>query len=86
LNFRRVPGLGGTHKQLWGWYESQNDPIIRRLGIEGNRMYAKRIPADYIDAPIQNIAREVEIQLTRARTFETLMAKVDGQAPPPALP
>ena len=84
-NFRVVPGRG-MHKQLWDWYQSQNDPIIRQLGIEANRMHATRISADYKAAPIQNIAREVGTQLTRARTFETLMAKVNGQVPPSALP
>ena len=83
-NFRT--GRGGMHKQLWDWYQSQTDPIIRQMGIEANRMHATRISADYKDASIQDIAREVEIQLARARTFETLMAELDGQAPPLALP
>jgi hypothetical protein len=79
----RPPGL---HKQLWSWCQKQTDPTIKQLGVDGLRMYSLRISADYKVAPIPNLAQEVKTQLSRARTFEELVAQSDGQPPPAALP
>ena len=78
-------GQGGLHRQLWNWFQNHTDMTIRRMGVEASRMYANRISADYKNAPIPNIALEVKKQLTRAQTFETLMAQVNGQQPPAPL-
>lgn len=80
-----TPGHGGMHKQLWDWYQSHPDPIIRQMGIDANRMHATRISADYKDAPIPNVAHEVKKQLSRAQTFERSMAQVNRQTTPTAL-
>lgn len=84
-SFRTARGQGGSHQQLWSWFQSHTDLRIRQLGIEASRMYANRISADYKDAPIQNLGLEVTRQLSRAQKFETLMAQVTGQQPPASL-
>lgn len=75
----------GLHKKLWAWCEKHADPDIRSMGTPGLRMYSLRIEADYSDAPIKNLAGEVKMQLTRAQNFEGLVAKSNGQLPPPTL-
>jgi hypothetical protein len=78
----RPPAL---HKKLWDWCQKQADPTIRQMGVDGLRMHALRIAADYNDAPIPNVTTEVKRQLARAQAFERLVAQSNGQAPPAAL-
>ena len=78
----KMPSL---HRKLWDWYQRQRDQDIKQMGITGNLMKSLRIAADYDDS-VPNLAREVEKQLTRAREFEALVAKSNGQSPPPSLP
>ena len=77
-----IPGL---HKQLWNWCQKHKDPNIKQIGLDGLRMHALRIDADYKDSPIPNLAREVTIQLSRAQAIESLIARINGQTPPTAL-
>jgi hypothetical protein len=76
----------GRHKQLWDWCQKHKDRTIRQMGVDGSRMYALRIDADYKDTPIPNLAGEVRKQLSRAQRFEGLVAQSNGQAPPAGLP
>jgi hypothetical protein len=55
------------------------------MGIEGSRMHALRVDADYKEASIANLSDEVKKQLARAETFERLVAQTNGQIPPAAL-
>lgn len=83
MNFNgRPPGL---HRQLWDWCQKHTDPNIKQMGTHGLRLHSLRIAADYTDAPIPNLAREVRTQLSRAQAFEGLVAQSDGHAPPAAL-
>ncbi|MEP7308900.1 MAG: hypothetical protein ABJA98_25615 [Acidobacteriota bacterium] len=83
LHFKgKLPGL---HRQLWDWCQNHTDPNIRQLGVDGLRMHSFRIQADYDAAPIPNLAFEVTRQLARAQTFEALVARSNGQQPPPTL-
>jgi len=75
----------GLHSRLWHWCENHSDPTIKQMGIDGLRMYSLRIDADYKDSPIPTLVREVKTQLTRAQTFEALVAQSDGQTPPTPL-
>ena len=54
------------------------------MGIEGSRMHALRVDADYKEASIANLSDEVKKQLARAETFERLVAQTNGQIPPAA--
>jgi hypothetical protein len=83
LNFTEKPP--GLHTKLWKWCERQTDPTIKRMGNHGLRMLARRISADYSDAPIPNLAHQVKTQLARAQQFETLVARSNGQTPPAGL-
>ena len=76
----------GLHKKLWDWCQKHTDPDIRQMGVDGSRMHSLRISADYYDRPIHNLAFEVKRQLDRAQQFEALVAKSNGQPPPPSLP
>jgi len=75
----------GLHTKLWDWCQKQPDPVVKQLGIAGLRMLRLRIEADYNDSAIPNLAVEVQTQISRAQLFESLVAKSDGQAPPPSL-
>jgi hypothetical protein len=83
LNFNDMPP--SLHRELWTWCQKHRDPIIQRLGIDGSRMHALRIDADYKDARIRNLAGEVEKQLGRAQAFECSVAQSSGQPPPASL-
>lgn len=37
----------GSHQRLWGAYKQHSDPRRRQIGIDGDRLRAKRIQADY---------------------------------------
>ena len=76
--------LPNLHRKLWDWYQKQTDPTIRQMGVEGLRMHALRIEADYKNT-VPNLAGAVRLQLGRAQTFEGLVAQSNGQAPPAAL-
>ena len=84
LGFRRNP-QSSTHKQLWDWCQKHQDPNIKQMGITGNRMKSSRVEADYHDS-VSNLPSKVRQQLTRAQEFETLVARSNGQPPPPPLP
>ena len=73
------------HRQLWDLCRRHHDPNIKKLGVSGRRMQSLRIDADYKIAPIPNLAVEVKLQLARAQTFEALVARMNGQQPPPPL-
>jgi hypothetical protein len=75
----------GLHRKLWDWCQKQKDPTIKQLGIDGSRMHALRIDADYKDAVIRSWAAEVQKQLNRARAFECSVAQSSGQTPPASL-
>jgi hypothetical protein len=83
LGFTRNP-RSSVHQQLWDWCQGQTDPDIRQLGITGNRMKSLRVSADYYDS-ISDLAGKVKLQLERAQQFESLVAKSNGQPPPPKL-
>lgn len=78
----KMPSL---HQQLWNWCQKHADPNIKQIGVNGLRMHALRIDADYKESPIPNLAREVTIQLSRAQAIESLIARINGQTPPTAL-
>src|SRR5215475_4740427 len=78
----RPPGL---HRKLWNWCQKHTDTDIRKMGVDGLRMHSLRISADYDAAPIPNLPLEVKRQLVRAQQFEALVAKSNGQPPPPSL-
>ncbi len=86
LNFtyQKAKG-GGSHKQLWDWCQKQSDPTIKQIGNLGNSIFSNRIRADYYDTLIPNLAGEVIKQLVKARDFEVLVAKSNGQQPPSPL-
>ena len=84
LNFTGKPP--GLHKKLWDWCQKHTDSDIRQIGIDGLRMHSLRISADYDAGPISNLPVEVKRQLVRAQRFEALIAKSNGQLPPPSLP
>jgi hypothetical protein len=75
----------GLHRKLWSWCQKQTDRNIRQMGVEGSRMHALRVDADYKETSISNLADEVGKQLARAQTFERLVAQSNGQPAPPAL-
>ena len=83
MNFTgQMPSL---HKQLWSWCQNHQDPIIKRMGVEGSRMHSFRIDADYEPVSIQNLAGRLQKQFSRAQVFEGLVAQSNGQQPPPPL-
>lgn len=70
------------HKMLWDWYQKQSDKNSKQLGILGSRMYSLRIESDYKDHPLSD-PQAVSKQLQRARDFEIVVARSNGQTPPP---
>ena len=91
LGLGKATNLGFTrnrnspmHKQLWDWCQKQTDQDIKQMGVTGNRMKSFRVSADYYDS-ISDLAAKVKLQLERAQEFETLVAKSNGQPPPPRL-
>jgi hypothetical protein len=83
--YRWIRGAGGSHQQLWNWFQNHSDPIIKQMGIEANRMHSKRLDSDYEDARIPNIASEVKTQIARAQTFESTVHRQRNQPPPATL-
>jgi hypothetical protein len=81
LNAGPWPGAETMHKWCWSKYRATPDPSCRKLGIDGDRMKAKRVRADYKPADIPRLDDEVGRMLEEARQFQTAF-----QALPPRFP
>jgi len=79
----RYPQGEGYHQWCWRKYSDTPDPSCRKLGVEGNRMLALRVRADYKAGDIRRLDDTVLRMLTDAQRFLTALAVLNPRYPLP---
>lgn len=80
-NAGRPPGEYGIHQWCWERYKATPDPSCHQLGIDGERMKARRVRADYNPADIRRLDDEVRRMLEEARDFQTALLALPARYP-----
>lgn len=83
LNAGPPPGEYGFHQWCWERYSETPDPSCRQLGIDGDRMKAKRVRADYNPADFPRLDDEVRRMLEDSRRFLAALAALPARFPLP---
>lgn len=79
---RYLPGEG-YHRWCWRKYSDTPDSSCRKLGLDGNRMLARRVRADYKAGEIPRLDDTVHRMLTDAQQFLTALAALNPRYPLP---
>ncbi|HEX5484251.1 MAG TPA: hypothetical protein VFZ08_16660 [Terriglobia bacterium] len=79
----RHPGREGYHQWCWRKYSETPDPSCRKLGIDGSRMLALRVKADYKAAQIQRLDDTVLRILGDAQKFVADLTSLNPRYPLP---
>ena len=74
------PISGGTHTQLWQFFDGSPEPACKKLAILARRLKDKRVRADY-NKNFNRIAEEVPEILEDARNFAAQLDRVDARHP-----
>lgn len=74
---------GNSHQWCWDRYIYTPDATCNQLGIDGGRLKAKRVKADYDAETIRRLDEFVERALTDARDLKQRIAALDPQCPRP---
>jgi len=74
---------GNSHDWCWNRYIYTPDDACNQLGIDGNRLKAMRVKADYIAATIDRLDENVQRALTAARKLKRGIAALNPQLPRP---
>jgi len=77
------PWDGGFHQWCWDQYTGTDDKACKQLGNTGQRMKARRVKVDYMDADIRRLDDEVQRTLEDARRFLADLATLDPSYPHP---
>lgn len=90
LAFERAESVGchhpkreGYHHWTWRKYSETPDPSCRKLGVEGSRMLALRVRADYKAGEIRRLDDTVLRILRDARQFLAALAALNPRYPLP---
>ncbi len=78
----KPPGEG-FHQWCWDQYTESGDHSCQQLGLNGNRMKAARVKADYRDANIPRLDDLVRRTLEDARQLQADLAALDPALPRP---
>ena len=79
----RYPRGEGYHQWCWRKYSDTPDSSCRKLGLEGNRMLALRVRADYNAGDIRRLDDTVVRMLTDAQQFLAVLAALNPRYPLP---
>jgi hypothetical protein len=74
---------GNSHQWCWDRYIYTQDDTCNQLGIDGNRLKAKRVKADYDAATISRLEDVVTRALQDARSLKQRIAALDQRYPRP---
>jgi hypothetical protein len=72
-----------SHDWCWNKYLYTQNEVCHQLGIDGGRLKAKRVHADYKADPINRLDDFVARVLTDARSLKQRIATLDAQYPQP---
>jgi hypothetical protein len=78
-----IPERKPYHQWCWDQYIRSVDPSCRQLGLDGDRMKALRVKADYKDADIWRLDERVQGMLEDAHQFMANLAALDPMFPLP---
>ena len=79
----RYPGGEGFHRWCWHKYSDTPDSSCRKLGVDGNRMLALRVRADYKAGDIRRLDDTVLRMLSDAQQFLAALAALNPRYPLP---
>jgi hypothetical protein len=82
-NSGRFPGGESSHNWCWNKYQKGPDPACMQLGINGQRMKARREWADYKKVHKLRIDDEVQLMLQEARDFQRDIGTLPARFPLP---
>jgi hypothetical protein len=74
---------GNSHQWCWDKYMYTLDPACNQIGIDGDRLKAKRVKADYNAEAIKRLDEYVARALADARSLKQRIAALDPQCPRP---
>jgi hypothetical protein len=77
------PAGEAYHQWCWDQYTGSGDHSCRQLGLNGNRMKAVRVKADYRHADIPRLDEKVRRMLEDAHQFLADLAALDPLFPRP---
>lgn len=80
-NGGRFPGGESSHNWCWNKYQKTPDPGCMQLGLDGQRMKARREWADYKKGDKPRLADEVERTLEEAREFQESISILPARFP-----
>jgi hypothetical protein len=81
-NFGAKQG-GTSHDWCWNKYMYSRDESCYQIAINGNRLKAKRVKADYDAATIERLTEYVARAIEDARRLKQQIAALDAQYPRP---
>jgi len=79
-NQYRPPKESGSHIDMWRVYSESPVPECIRLGVIGERMFRKRVDADY-RATVPRLVEVTQDVLQDAKTFADLLSRLDLRHP-----
>jgi hypothetical protein len=79
----RYAGGEGYHQWCWRKYSETPDSSCWKLGVDGKRMLARRVRADYKAGEITRLDDTVLRTLTDAQQFLTALAALNPRYPLP---
>ena len=82
-NGGKFPGGESSHNWCWSKYQKGPDPACIQLGINGQRMKARREWADYKKGNKPRLNDEVERMLEEAREFQKDIGSLPARYPFP---
>jgi hypothetical protein len=82
-NGGRFPGGESSHHWCWNKYQKGPDPTCIQLGINGQRMKARREWADYKKVHKPRIDDEVQLMLQEVRDFQRDFGNLPPRFPLP---
>lgn len=74
---------GGMHKKCWNVYRRGPDPNCIQLGLDGGRLSASRVRADYKSADYIRLAEEATQFIADVKRFRNRLAGLDPRYPLP---
>jgi hypothetical protein len=74
---------GNSHQWCWDRYIYTPDAACNQIGVDGDRLKAKRVRADYNAEEIKRLDEYVARALADARSLKRRIAALDAQCPRP---
>lgn len=75
-----VPSGESGHQKMWGLYTQSENRDCKKIGIEGDRLHARRTKADYHDT-VPYLNDSVKFATTRAEELQGLIKDLAKDLP-----